>query len=66
MSDYRLGNCILCHSDNVEVRYIDLYVIGSEGLNTCRSCEMLIVEFAKKLMLENGRKLFEAKKLARH
>jgi len=44
--------CMVCHK-NKEVRYISLFVIGSEGLLVCHDCEMLIVEFVRKLMSEN-------------
>jgi hypothetical protein len=59
-NDYRLGNCMLCHSAPVEVRHINLYIIGSEGLYACHSCEMQVVEFARNLMLENGRRKLKA------
>ena len=35
--------CLICGKDK-ETRYIDLCVIGSEGLNICHSCEMKLVE----------------------
>jgi hypothetical protein len=35
-----------------ELRNIDLYVIGSEGLNVCHGCEMSIVEFVRDKMGE--------------
>jgi hypothetical protein len=63
MNDYRPGNCMLCLKD-AEVRHINLYIIGSEGLNACHSCEMKLVEFARNLMAKNGRlKMKIAKKL---
>jgi hypothetical protein len=62
ISDYFLGHCMLCHSSPVEVRHINLYIIGSEGLYACHSCEMQIVEFARNLMMQNGKfKLENAK-----
>jgi hypothetical protein len=64
MSDYRPGVCMLCQSE-AEVRHINLYIIGSEGLNACHSCEMKLVEFARKLMSENGRLKLEAAKRKR-
>ena len=59
-NDYHLGNCMLCHSAPVEVRHINLYIIGSEGLYACHSCEMKVVEFSRNLMLENGRRKIQA------
>ena len=59
MSEYHPGDCTICGSFTA-VRYIDLYVIGSEGLKTCHPCEMKLVEFARKLMQENGRRKLES------
>jgi len=39
------GTCRMCGEDLVKVRNIDLYVIGSEGLNACHDCEMLLVSY---------------------
>jgi hypothetical protein len=44
--------CMICHKQT-EVRFISLYVIGSEGLWVCHECEMLIVEFVRELMRKN-------------
>lgn len=33
---------MICDLDK-DIRNIDLYIIGSEGLNACHDCEMLIV-----------------------
>lgn len=41
------GNCYLCKEDKDDIRNIDLYVIGSEGLNACHHCEMTLVEFCQ-------------------
>ena len=41
--------CQVCHSDKPEGRKIDLYVYGSEGLNICHDCEMLLVDYVRKL-----------------
>ncbi len=40
--------CWICHQE-IEIRYIDLYVAGSEGLNICSICEMRVVEFIRGL-----------------
>jgi hypothetical protein len=37
------GHCMACLKDDQQVRYIDLYVIGSEGLTICHPCEMELV-----------------------
>lgn len=39
-----MSGCMICSGTN-EVRNIDLYIIGSEGLNVCHQCEMLIVKY---------------------
>lgn len=52
----RPGYCMICREDNVEVRHIPLYVIGSEGLEVCHSCEMEIVEHIRSLMYETSRR----------
>jgi len=41
-----IGRCNMCGNDNVEV--IDLpgiYVFGSEGVQLCDDCKMLVVKF---------------------
>jgi len=45
MSKYKTeSRCMIC-SRIKQVRYIDLYVQGSEGLLTCHDCEMLVVQY---------------------
>ena len=51
ISEKFLGTCLMC-SHKKELRNIDLYVIGSEGLNVCHDCEMSIVEFVRDKMGE--------------
>lgn len=43
------GECRICRQDDVLVRYIDLYVTGSEGLWACEACERRICEFVRSL-----------------
>lgn len=40
------GNCYVC-KEATEIRNIDIYVIGSEGLNICHPCEMQMVEWLR-------------------
>lgn len=40
------GRCWMCQEPG-EIRNVDLYVIGSEGLNVCHKCEMKTVEFVR-------------------
>jgi len=42
--------CRACGAPAGEVRNINLYVIGSEGLNVCHDCEMQIVEFCRSMI----------------
>lgn len=49
---YSPGRCTICFQ-NTDVRHINLYVIGSEGLLCCHSCEMKIVQFCRQTMNEN-------------
>ena len=41
-----MSYCTICNELKT-TRYIDLYVIGSEGTNLCHRCEMLVVEFIR-------------------
>jgi len=51
--------CRICGSETSWCRYIDLYVMGSEGLVICHDCEMLVVEFVRTLIrvAATGRKI---------
>jgi ribosome-binding protein aMBF1 (putative translation factor) len=42
--------CRVCGGKVNEVRNINLYVIGSEGLNVCHDCEMQLVEAARAMI----------------
>jgi hypothetical protein len=61
MSETFLGNCMLCHSSPIEVRHINLYTVGSEGTYACHKCEMKLVEFARSLSQENGKRKIQAR-----
>ena len=57
-------SCRICEADK-ETRNINLYAFGSEGVDACRDCEMLIVYYIRTLSLVAGRaRLMEIKKLA--
>lgn len=48
MSDkYHDGICMMCHKSPIQVRHIDLYLIGSEGFWCCRGCENEVLEFIR-------------------
>lgn len=40
------GECFMCKT-NQEVRYFDLFVIGSEGCHLCLPCEVKVVEMVR-------------------
>lgn len=49
--------CMMCHKGPIEVRYINLYPSGSEGLFCCRDCENELLEFIR----EKSRKAVKEK-----
>ena len=57
--------CMLCH-ESKQVRHVNLYIIGSEGLYACHECEMLLVEFARSLSSENSRRKLHAAQQKMH
>lgn len=46
------GICALCKCETT-TRVIDLCVFGSEGLQICHACEMMIIDFCRRLLSEN-------------
>ena len=56
------GACMVC-SQWTKVRHLPLYVIGSEGLTVCHTCEMKIVDFVRGMMREEVAKKKEQFKL---
>jgi hypothetical protein len=59
-------SCMLCGNEDEPTRYIDLYIIGSEGLRICHKCEMELVEFARNLRSKNMRTRWEKAKEERN
>jgi hypothetical protein len=53
------GICMICR-DITEIRHISLYVVGSEGLDVCHSCEMNIVHFVRDLIYDKAKKKMAA------
>ena len=45
-----IGICRICSSEE-EIRNINLFVNGSEGINLCHFCEMSIVELIRRMQL---------------
>ena len=44
-----IAYCTICDKER-ETKYIDLFVIGSEGTRLCHDCEMRVVEFIRSQM----------------
>ena len=42
------GTCMICYISPIEVRHINLYPSGSEGLFCCQNCEDELLEFIRK------------------
>lgn len=51
------GRCMMCHKDPIEVRHINLYLVGSEGFWCCRACEDKVLDFIR----EESRKVIQCK-----
>jgi len=46
--EYEEGKCYAC-KENKQVRWKNLYTIGSEGTNLCIECEIKVVNFIREL-----------------
>ena len=44
------GDCIICKVPDVEVFYLQLYTIGSEGTEVCLPCRIALTNVAKGMM----------------
>jgi len=44
-----MAPCGICTEVVEEVRYIALYVTGSEGLSICNECEMRLVSYIREM-----------------
>ena len=49
-----IDRCLLC-KEIQEVRYIDLYIIRSERLHVCHTCEMEVVSAVKDIANRKSR-----------
>lgn len=54
MKERHKGYCYLCNKDKNDCRYLEIYVIGSEGMLTCHACEMNLVEWLRVTSLKSG------------
>jgi len=50
------GMCMMCLKNPIDVRHINLYLTGSEGLFCCKDCEDKILEFILEKRRENTMK----------
>ena len=48
--DHESGRCYACNKDD-QVRWKNLYTIGSEGTWLCMSCEIMVVNFVRELSM---------------
>ena len=39
--------CDVCGNESDEIKHLPLYVFGSEGINTCLQCRIILTEVAK-------------------
>ena len=46
--DHTPGKCHCCHEET-QVRWKNIYHMGSEGLTVCLPCEMIIVDLVRSL-----------------
>jgi hypothetical protein len=63
--DHEPGRCGACHEET-EVRYKNLYTIGSEGTWLCMPCEMVVVNLIQSMsqcaMRKNKQRILAAKR----
>jgi len=53
--------CNICTSKE-EIRHINLYIIGSEGVYLCYGCEMVVVKFIRSLQQISTKATIESHK----
>ncbi len=46
-----IGRCTVCGDHDVEVRHLEIYVIGSEGCECCVDCGIALSEHVRQMML---------------
>lgn len=46
--EYVKGQCTICRAET-DVRWKNIYLIGSEGISICNSCERGLLEFLQNL-----------------
>jgi len=57
--EYRPGRCNICLEDK-DVRWKNIYLIGSEGIDICHPCEMDLLKY-----LQDKSRDFQRAKIAR-
>lgn len=48
-------SCTLCNNNEDETVHLPLYVIGSEGIEVCLHCRIILSNVAKGIMQTSGR-----------
>lgn len=48
--------CTLCGKKDEDLKHLSLYVIGSEGINVCLHCRVILTRVAKGIM-ENSQRV---------
>lgn len=49
---YAPGRCTICSRDR-DVRWKNLYTIGSEGTDMCQECEKQVLDFIRSMMMDH-------------
>jgi hypothetical protein len=66
--DHEPGRCGACHEDT-QVRWKNLYTIGSEGTWLCMPCEMRVVNLIREMSMQamrDKKAKIMRKKMAKH
>ena len=59
--------CTLCRieTEDSELTQLDLYVVGSEGINVCEDCRMALTSFARSIKSATAKAYKQGFKTAR-
>lgn len=45
-----MSYCTLCECESEEIKHLPLYVIGSEGIDVCFNCQIILTKTAQSIM----------------
>jgi hypothetical protein len=65
MATSRTGKCLTCRDNDVELEWLPLYIIGSEGAWICLPCKLILTEVAKGMMMASSRAAMDVHKSIR-